>query len=423
MQRLLEKKNDFNKRQSSDPRFIPALDSYHKIKYCLDDNTDNRSEYGRALANTFWGESFNYSSSLILLGKSNKKPKVQPVKNTVVQEKIISEKQLNYSLNFEDDFYTNPISFSKNGFVYIGAGCDLFSYKVCSQYMQKIDSVNNDNVSITAVSTSSAGILYSLHDNSNEKSAFFLMDALNNKNIQSMPAQNTRHCVVRADLLNPHLFYAGNYWGDIARIDIREKQSVNYLLSLYEKGSEICGMSVCGDMFATGDNGDVVNVWDMKKYGEAFFSYHSHHAAVKALEFSPFNDSLLASAGGSNDQTLQIWDIKKQQQVSTQNTKKQTCNVHWMTKDTLFTTHGYGGSNGQATHMNSPKLHMWKLQESNLNVIASGKCDQQRILYSAQNPRNHNMFFTGSTQKQASLVKVKDIEDDSIFSSNRFTIR
>jgi WD40 repeat protein len=239
-----------------------------------------------------------------------------------------------------------------------------------------------------------------------------IKDTNTNKTIRTVNAQNPRHCVIRTDSIDSHLFYAGNFWGNIARIDTR-LEHLDYPITYEKKSGEICGMSVCGDFVATGDNNNNIYIWDVKKLDVPFFSYSSHNAAVKALEFSPFNSSLLASAGGTDDRTIQIWDIKKQEQICIAETEKQTCNLHWMSRDTLFTTHGFG--NIKHNQQQDPKLHTWKLKKSELRIAQSGPCDNVRMLYSAQNPNNSNMFFAGSTDNKLTLVKVNETASGKSF--------
>jgi hypothetical protein len=161
---LLSEKNRFKKQQSADLRFIPSPDKNRKIRYSLEDNASNRTEYGREIAKAFWGDDIN-SQSRILLSQSIEKPVQRHADKTT----LLSTQTLKYSINFADDFYFNPMSYSDNGCVYFGAGDALFSYKSSSKRMEVIYKANDSNVGVNAVSTSSDTVFYSLHKNKGYK--------------------------------------------------------------------------------------------------------------------------------------------------------------------------------------------------------------------------------------------------------------
>lgn len=413
--------------QKNDARLIPSEDKYRKIKYSLDDDPSNRTPYEQKLVAALWSDEINNPYARTLYGTSPYLP--QPGYQTENKLKhIIRAKEIysNHSLDIPADFYNNPLSWSKNGCIYIGADFDLFSYKFKS--IEHICSFAKTEHSITSVTTSDAWILLSTFGNKNQKSRLRLIDPVTSKKF-IIKAHEAKIGILRPETSNPYLFYAGNYLGELALIDLRNHNPIKYFNASSDM-TEICGMSICNDMIATGSNGNYVHIWDKKKLDAPVWSHSNHLSAVKALAFSPFNHSMLGSAGGISDKTIQIWDISKQQLVTKAATESQTCNLHWMSSHTLFTTHGLAGDTCCGYSGNTPsahKLKTWDMQSSKLKIVKSAQCFNQPILFSAQNPDYPFQFFTASYNSRLALVEVKkEVETNpGLFSihNNRYIIR
>jgi cell division cycle protein 20 (cofactor of APC complex) len=64
-------------------------------------------------------------------------------------------------------------------------------------------------------------------------------------------------------------------------------------------------------LLASGGNDNVVNVWDGRNPSTPRMTKNNHTAAVKALAWAPWQSSLLASGGGTNDKVrrgLALWE-------------------------------------------------------------------------------------------------------------------
>ena len=71
---------------------------------------------------------------------------------------------------------------------------------------------------------------------------------------------------------------------------------------------EVCGLKhdPCG--LASGSNDNSANIWDISA-GKLRFQLSGHKAAVKALAWCPWQRNLLATGGGTSDQTMRFWNI------------------------------------------------------------------------------------------------------------------
>ena len=71
---------------------------------------------------------------------------------------------------------------------------------------------------------------------------------------------------------------------------------------------EVCGLKhdACG--LASGSNDNFAYIWDLAT-GRARYQLAGHKAAVKALAWCPWQRNLLATGGGTSDQSMRFWNI------------------------------------------------------------------------------------------------------------------
>ncbi|CAH2354156.1 APC/C activator protein Cdc20p [[Candida] railenensis] len=133
-----------------------------------------------------------------------------------------------------------------------------------------------------------------------------------------------------------HILTSGSRLGKVYHSDVRVPNHY-----IYENSSahsaEICGISYRGDgqQFVTGGNDNLVCIWDARKSHSTndncspLFTKTNHKAAVKALSWCPFQQSLLATGGGSSDKTIHFWNTSTGARVSTIETGSQISSLNW----------------------------------------------------------------------------------------------
>jgi len=160
---------------------------------------------------------------------------------------------------------------------------------------------------------------------------------------------------------NKHILTSGSGDHSIVNRDVRAR---NAFLSRWENAhsQEVIGLkwSPDGSQLASGGNDNVLNIWDASKVRETdhvapTHSLCEHRAAVKALDWCPWQSNLLASGGGSSDRTLRFWNTKTGACVNSIDTGSQICSIKWSTHyRELVTSHGY--SKNQLTVWKYPTL-------------------------------------------------------------------
>lgn len=59
---------------------------------------------------------------------------------------------------------------------------------------------------------------------------------------------------------------------------------------------------------ASGGNDNIVAVWDFRA-GKNLYKFNEHVAAVKALAWSPHQNHILSTGGGSTDKNIRVWSL------------------------------------------------------------------------------------------------------------------
>lgn len=57
--------------------------------------------------------------------------------------------------------------------------------------------------------------------------------------------------------------------------------------------------------------------------------FKDHSAAVKALAWCPYDPSVLASGGGTDDRCIKLWNVQKGTNICSIDTKAQVCGLQW----------------------------------------------------------------------------------------------
>lgn len=80
-----------------------------------------------------------------------------------------------------------------------------------------------------------------------------------------------------------------------------------------------------------------------------------HQAAVKALDWCPWQTNVLASGGGTADRTIRFWNCNNGQCINSVNANSQVCAILWSkTYRELVSAHGF--ANNQLTIWKYPSL-------------------------------------------------------------------
>ena len=110
-------------------------------------------------------------------------------------------------------------------------------------------------------------------------------------------------------------------------------------------------------------------------FDHASLKYHEHHAAVKAIAWSPHQHGLLASGGGTADRCIRFWNTVNNTALSCIDTGSQVCNLMWSKNvNEIVSIHGYSLN----------QIILWKYPS--MVKVAELTGHTSRVLHMAQSP-------------------------------------
>lgn len=241
--------------------------------------------------------------------------------------------------NIVDDFYLNLVAWSLTNLIVIGLEDAVYVWNALTGSVGLLCEVPGKLV--TSLKWSDDGLYISL---GKDDGTVEIWDIETNSRLRTLAYNTTGRIASHAWSL--HVLTAGLKEGTISHSDVRVS---SHLTGKRENThvAEICGLEYRSDgqQFCSGGNDNVVAIWDARNVGEPLFQKTNHRAAVKAMAWCPFQNSLLATGGGTSDKTIHFWNTLTGARVNLIETELQISSLNWgYTKGTgyeVVATHGY----------------------------------------------------------------------------------
>ncbi|KAF8997907.1 WD40-repeat-containing domain protein [Cyathus striatus] len=208
---------------------------------------------------------------------------------------------------------------------------------------------------------------------------------------------------------NQHILTSGCGDGSIWHHDVRVPR--HKVMELVGHSGEVCGLKwrSDGELLASGGNDNVVNIWDGRlgdvgegARGTAKWTKRNHTAAVKAVAWCPWQPSLLASGGGTNDATIHVWNSTTGARLHTLKTPSQITSIQWAPhRKEILTTHGYP--------TNSIMLHAYPSME---RVAEIRDAHESRVLFSCVGPAG-DMVCTGAGDENLKFWRIWEVPGEN----------
>ncbi|KAH9169524.1 WD40-repeat-containing domain protein [Lactarius sanguifluus] len=290
-----------------------------------------------------------------------------------------------------DDFYLNLLSWSVLNVVAVALSENTYIWKA-------------DTGSVVLVGEAPEGSYVSSVDFSND-GAFLgigvgtgdveLWDVETGQKLRSMSALSW----------HAHILSSACGDGSIWHHDVRIAR--HKVMELVGHSGEVCGLKwrADGELLASGGNDNVVNIWDGRvgdvnegSRGVARWTKRNHTAAVKALAWCPWQPSLLASGGGTNDATVHVWNSTTGGRLHSLKMPAQVTSVQWSPhKKEFLTTHGYPS--------NAIMVHAYPSLD---RVAEIRDAHDSRVLFSCVSPAG-DMVCTGAGDENLKFWRIWEI--------------
>ncbi|KRX10938.1 WD40-repeat-containing domain [Pseudocohnilembus persalinus] len=262
-----------------------------------------------------------------------------------------------------DDFYFNLLDWSSKNIIAVGLDNILYSWNPVTKDASKLAEIENGGT-LTSLSWAPSGVLLARGDDSGIVKIFDT-----EKNICLRTYQN-HFQRVGSLCWNNNLITSGGRDSKIISSDIRQREPFAHKFVGHKQ--EVCGTkwNYDGLTLASGGNDNNVHIWSLKM-SKQLAKFTDHKAAVKALTWSPHQNNLLLTGGGTSDKTMKFWNINSLKLVNSIDTGSQICNMAFTKNANQFvTTHGFS--------MN--QVAIWKINSNQNKTLSDELCEEQSII-------------------------------------------
>jgi len=285
-----------------------------------------------------------------------------------------------------DDYYLNLISWSADNVLAVALAHCVYLWNAGSGEIHHLTTIEGDDDYVTSVAwcTIPGQSKYlGIGTNSHKVQ---LWDTQASRLVRTLRGHSGR---VASMAWNQHWLSSGGRDSMIIQHDVR---SANHVVARYKAHEqEVCGLkwNEDGTSLASGGNENYLCIWDAsissRSRNNTFSSDISprlvlkqHKAAVKALDWCPFNRGLLASGGGTADRSIKLWNSNSGAMLKSIDTGSQVCSILWSKHQReLCSSHGFSEN----------QLILWKYgNRSSLTKVKELTGHTHRILSLACSP-------------------------------------
>lgn len=299
----------------------------------------------------------HWQNNLTLTNSPNANKRIYPTKPIV---KLPIEHEI------PTDFYISPIDWSKKDII-----ITILTDSLIHTYQPKLDIVSvrpyefeSDPISIKINNFSDGSKAAIGFDNGSIQ----IFDIATEKVEQYFEPFNST--VMVSNWSNQNLIISGNKEGDVSLLD-PTSNGIDVFDNFFNE--EICGIQINPiqpNICAISSNDSLVKLFDLRNMSECLLKYTEHKSAVKALAFSPNNENIIVSGGGTLDKSIRMWDTITGQTKYVIDTNSQVCNLFWNKEfNEIVSTHGFSQN----------QIALWR--GSNLGLINEYCENYNRVLY------------------------------------------
>ncbi|XP_061357613.1 B-type cell cycle switch protein ccs52B [Gastrolobium bilobum] len=312
--------------------------------------------------------------------------------------------------SLQDDFYLNLVDWSSQNVLAVGLGTCVYLWSASNSKVTKLCDLGPYD-GVCSVQWTREGSFISVGTSLGQVQ---IWDGSQCKKVRTMSGHQTRTGVLA---WNSRILASGSRDRNILQHDMRV--SSDFVGKLVGHKSEVCGLKwSCDDReLASGGNDNQLLVWNQQSH-QPTLRLTEHTAAVKAIAWSPHQNNLLVSGGGTADRCIRFWNTTNGHQLNCVDTGSQVCNLAWSKNvNELVSTHGYSQN----------QIMVWKYPS--LAKVATLTGHSMRVLYLAMSPDGQTIV-TGAGDETLrfwnvfpSMKAPAPVKDTGLWSLGRTQIR
>ncbi|KAL5973358.1 Protein FIZZY-RELATED 3 [Asimina triloba] len=292
--------------------------------------------------------------------------------------------------SLQDDFYLNLVDWSSQNVLAVGLGTCVYLWTASTSKVTKLCDLGPTD-GVCAVQWTREGSYISIGTSLGDVQVW---DGTRCKRVRTMGGHQTRTGVLA---WSSCILSSGSRDRNILQHDLRVPD--DYVSKFVGHRSEVCGLKWSHDdrELASGGNDNQLLVWNQHSQ-QPVLKLTEHTAAVKAIAWSPHQQNLLASGGGTADRCIRFWNTANGNKLNQVDTGSQAlgtfsfacdlhkdyvmyqlgqfvCNLAWCKNvNELVSTHGYSQN----------QIMVWKYPS--LAKVATLTGHSLRVLYLAMSP-------------------------------------
>lgn len=248
-----------------------------------------------------------------------------------------------------NDFYLHLMDWSSLNHMAVALSAGVYIWNAADGSIVQLCQKEAEDEYITSVAWIAQGNVLGVGDSAGKVQ---LWDVATSKLIRSMGGHTDR---VGCLDWNQHILASGGREGDILLHDVRVAE--HQVGRMVGHTQEVCGLTWAKDgrTLASGGNDNCVQLWDWQGGDSPLHTITAHQSAVKAVSWCPWQAGVLATAGGTVDRTIRVWNTASMTQLQSLDTGSQVSSIAWNSEYKELVT-GHGFSHNQLTVWRYPSM-------------------------------------------------------------------
>lgn len=395
-----------------------------KIRSTIDDNIKNhlnfsakhnKSYYNDDLLNkTDYNSNYEVVNNINNFIRYNNRRIITPENNNKLYRKIQKTPiRILDAPNLVDDYYFNILDWGKENIIAVALSNEIYLWNndnLQTSLLMKYENKDNDDMNnyITSLSWMNNGICLGV---GLPNGAIQLWDINKKIKLREINAHDDR---ISCLSWNEYILSSGSRDRYIKNFDVRNRHAE--ISKIKKHKQEICSLKYSneGDLLASGGNDNIAYIWDIRNLNNYFIFLNEniynnnykeikpysinnmHQAAIKAMSWCPWKRHILATGGGSKDQSIKIYSCDNNKLLKNIKTGSQVCTLLWNNiEKEIISSHGY----------NKNQIIIWNYEKN--KKICELKGHMNRVLYLTMSP-NERYICSGSGDETLRFWEIND---------------
>lgn len=395
-----------------------------KIRSTIDDNIKNHLNFSAKHNKSYYDDDLlnrmDYNSNYEVVNninnfiRYNNRRIITPENNNKLYRKIQKTPiRILDAPNLVDDYYFNILDWGKENIIAVALSNEIYLWNndnLQTSLLMKYENKDNDDMNnyITSLSWMNNGICLGV---GLPNGAIQLWDINKKIKLREINAHDDR---ISCLSWNEYILSSGSRDRYIKNFDVRNRHAE--ISKIKKHKQEICSLKYSneGDLLASGGNDNIAYIWDIRNLNNYFIFLNEniynnnykeikpysinnmHQAAIKAMSWCPWKRHILATGGGSKDQSIKIYSCDNNKLLKNIKTGSQVCTLLWNNiEKEIISSHGY----------NKNQIIIWNYEKN--KKICELKGHMNRVLYLTISP-NERYICSGSGDETLRFWEIND---------------